>query len=47
MNREIPFDDKGYCAVCGHRGAYDVMGDYICPRCLSLEIKRNNGDEDE
>ena len=46
MSREIPFDEEAVCDICSRSGAYDVMGDYICKHCLSLDIKkRNNGDE--
>ena len=46
MSREISFDKDAFCGICGHHGAYDVMGDFICPRCLSLNIKRNNGNDE-
>ena len=35
MNRTIPFDDNLICDVCGHKGAYDFMGYYLCDKCTS------------
>lgn len=34
MNREIEFCEDEYCDDCGAKGAYDFMGDYLCPECL-------------
>ena len=39
MDREIPFDENETCDVCGKKGAYDFMGDYICGECSSKAIK--------
>jgi len=47
MGREIPFNEEAICDICGGSGAYDLMGDYICQSCLHLEVKRNNGGDDE
>lgn len=33
MSREIPFDKNAVCDSCGALGAFDYMGDYICPEC--------------
>ena len=33
MSHEIPFDPKAVCGVCGTKGAYDFMGDLLCPKC--------------
>jgi hypothetical protein len=34
MNRDVPFDKDEECDLCGEIGAYDFMGDYVCPACL-------------
>ena len=34
MYRTIPFDEDEICDICGKKGAYDFMGDCICPECL-------------
>lgn len=39
MNRTVPFDVDAKCDVCGKEGAYDFMGDYLCPECSIQEIK--------
>ena len=33
MDRSVPFDEKAICDVCGAKGAYDFMGDFLCPKC--------------
>lgn len=33
MGREVPYDLEDKCDICGKLGAYDFMGDYICPEC--------------
>ena len=34
MNRTIPYFPEVFCDVCGALGAYDVMGDYFCDKCM-------------
>ena len=34
MSREVPFDEDEVCDICGEKGAYDFMGDLICPKCI-------------
>jgi len=34
MSREMPFDKDAVCDICGNAGAFDLMGDYLCPACL-------------
>lgn len=29
--REVPFDGEARCDVCGRQGAFDFMGDFLCP----------------
>ena len=33
MSRTVPFDEEEKCDICGKKGAYDFMGDLICPEC--------------
>jgi hypothetical protein len=33
-SREVPFDPEMVCDVCGKLGAWDFMGDGICPECM-------------
>lgn len=33
MSRDIPFDKNAKCDWCGAKGAFDFMGDFICPNC--------------
>ena len=32
-DRGVPFDEDAICDVCGKNGAFDFMGDYLCPDC--------------
>lgn len=41
MNRDIPYDPELICDLCGKKGAFDFMGDYICPACFE------EGDSDD
>lgn len=41
MSRDVPFDEEETCDICGKKGAYDFMGDYICPECLRKEKVMN------
>lgn len=36
-SREVPFDDDAVCDDCGCLGAYDFMGDNLCPTCALVE----------
>lgn len=38
MSAEIEFYGEVICDGCGEQGAYDVMGDYLCTRCLNANI---------
>ena len=33
MGRDVPFDFDDKCDKCGKPGAWDFMGDYLCPDC--------------
>jgi len=46
MNREVPFDDDAICDICGHKGAFDFMGDYICESCASENLPQEDYTED-
>ena len=35
MDRKIPYDEDLICDECGHKGAYDFMGDYLCEECAN------------
>jgi len=35
MNRDVPFDERAECDICGKVGACDYMGDLICYECAN------------
>jgi len=35
MSRDVPFDEKAKCDSCGEVGAYDFLGDVLCPTCAA------------
>jgi len=35
--RDVPYNANLICDECGKRGAYDFMGDYLCPKCANIE----------
>lgn len=37
-DRTVPFDKRAKCDNCGKRGAYDFMGDYLCPECARKSL---------
>jgi len=39
MSREVPFDEAAKCDECGKIGAYDFMGDLLCPECAEKILK--------
>ena len=39
-DRPVPFDEEVVCDVCGAKGAYDFMGDYLCHKCVEGRIDR-------
>ncbi len=47
MGRDIPFKKDKVCDDCGKVGAYDFMGDYLCPECASKAIQSEDDDEYE
>jgi len=46
MNREVPFDKDAKCDVCGSRGAYDFMGDYLCGQCAQRSLHGRDHEQD-
>jgi uncharacterized Zn finger protein (UPF0148 family) len=38
MSREVPFDEEAVCDVCGKQGAFDFMGDLLCPDCAKKHV---------
>lgn len=38
-DRTVPFDNKSICDICGKLGAYDFMGDFLCPKCAGKAMK--------
>ena len=45
MSRDIPFDPKAICDICGNKGAFDFMGDLICPECLAEDKEEEEEDK--
>ena len=37
-DRTVPFDEKEVCDICGKVGAFDFMGDLLCPECTEKVI---------
>jgi predicted amidophosphoribosyltransferase len=35
MSRDVPYDEKEICDICGKKGAFDFIGDCYCSECLS------------
>ena len=35
MSRDVPYDENEKCDICGKKGAFDFMGDFICENCIS------------
>ena len=53
MGRSVPFDEAAVCDACGKTGAYDFMGDLLCPACAGAamaeqsECERSRAEFDE
>ena len=30
---DVPYDREAICDTCGEAGAYDFLGDCLCPEC--------------
>ena len=41
-DRTVPFDDEAICDICGKVGAYDFMGDLLCPECAEKSIEEDS-----
>lgn len=35
MSRDVPYSENDICDECGKEGAYDYMGDLLCPECAT------------
>lgn len=44
IDREIPFDERAICDDCGAAGAFDFMGDCLCPECAKRVVFENEDD---
>lgn len=44
-SREVPFDRDATCDGCGAKGAFDFMGDYLCPKCAEKAVESDDDDE--
>jgi len=38
-DRTVPFDEDAVCDICGEKGAYDFIGDFLCPECVDKAIE--------
>jgi hypothetical protein len=47
MSRDVPFNPKAVCDICGATGAYDFMGDYSCQKCTDEAFADDRLAEDE
>jgi hypothetical protein len=45
MDRTYPYEPDAYCDDCGCLGAFDVMGDYYCSKCLELNLRNDDTDD--
>lgn len=43
MGRDVPYDTEATCDICGKKGAFDFMGDYVCENCTFLDAKEVKG----
>jgi uncharacterized Zn finger protein (UPF0148 family) len=39
MDRTVQYNKDSVCDICGAKGAFDYMGDCICPKCLDEDEK--------
>jgi hypothetical protein len=47
MNREIEFEENAICDICGKKGAFDFMGDFLCPECAAKNLDEGTIEEHE
>jgi uncharacterized Zn ribbon protein len=38
MGREVEYEEDAICDICGKEGAYDFMGDCLCPQCAEKYV---------
>jgi len=41
MSRDVLYNEKAKCDRCGEKGAFDFMGDLLCPDCLTIDEDGN------
>ncbi len=37
-DKEVPYREHEICDICGHYGAFDFYGDYVCEECLMKNV---------
>ena len=40
MSKDVPYEENEKCDVCGKVGAYDFMGDCLCPECCEKYMEK-------
>ena len=45
-DRVVPFEENELCDQCGEAGAYDFMGDLLCPECARKVLGGGEKDDD-
>ena len=46
MSRDVPYDPDDICDECGAKGAFDFMGDLLCPKCVRPSFCFETGDDE-
>lgn len=46
VSRDVPFKRDAVCDDCGAKGAFDFMGDYLCPACSEKAIPSEDDCDD-
>lgn len=46
-DREIDLDPNAICDKCGSKGAFDLMGDCLCPKCLKWKEPKDSSTIDD
>jgi len=47
MSRDIDLEDDLVCDICGAKGAFDFMGDCICPKCCNFKEPKDDSTIDD
>ena len=45
--RDVPYEPNERCDNCGRLGAFDFMGDLLCPKCIQNEDDIEELEEEE